>query len=104
MALPRMTTRRWMLGVAAVALACGVAGRVLRFRRLAEYHLARSSADVVSDMLTTHDGTPTFIVETGTGAPTTPARVEWHRRLLKKYERAARRPWLPVPPDPPEPE
>ena len=31
------------------------------------------------------------------------ARFEWHRRLGKKYRRAASRPWLPVWPDPPEP-
>jgi hypothetical protein len=31
-------------------------------------------------------------------------RVEWHRRLIVKYEWAARYPWLPVWPDPPEPE
>ena len=27
----------------------------------------------------------------------------WHARLVEKYERAARHPWLPVAPDPPEP-
>jgi hypothetical protein len=27
----------------------------------------------------------------------------WHEVLAKKYERAARYPWLPVEPDPPEP-
>jgi hypothetical protein len=32
------------------------------------------------------------------------ARLEWHRRLGEKYRRAASSPWLPVEPDPPEPE
>ncbi len=31
------------------------------------------------------------------------ATQEWHRALRDKYEDAARRPWLPVPPDPPGP-
>jgi hypothetical protein len=30
-------------------------------------------------------------------------RAEYFGRLARKYERAARYPWLPVPPDPPEP-
>lgn len=32
------------------------------------------------------------------------ARAAWHERLRLTYERAARYPWLPGPPDPPEPE
>ena len=35
--------------------------------------------------------------------PETP-RDEWHERMGRKYRRAADRPWLPVAPDPPEPE
>jgi len=31
------------------------------------------------------------------------AKQRWHRRLQYKYERAARHPWFPVPPDPPPP-
>jgi hypothetical protein len=42
------------------------------------------------------------------GDPQRVARGEqmaaFHRRLRIKYERAARYPWLPVDPDPPEPE
>jgi hypothetical protein len=30
--------------------------------------------------------------------------VEYHAAMRRKYERAARQPWLPVEPDPPEPE
>ena len=32
------------------------------------------------------------------------ARTRHHAAMTKKYERAARYPWLPVDPDPPEPE
>jgi hypothetical protein len=31
------------------------------------------------------------------------ARAAYHTALVQKYERAARYPWLPVEPDPPEP-
>ena|SRR5437870_4357658 len=31
-------------------------------------------------------------------------RIAYHESMKKKYERTARYPWLPVPPDPPEPE
>jgi hypothetical protein len=30
--------------------------------------------------------------------------VEWHDSMARKYEHAARYPWLPVEPDPPAPE
>ena len=33
-----------------------------------------------------------------------PRRVAYHAALRAKYERAAARPWLPVPPDPPPPD
>jgi hypothetical protein len=32
------------------------------------------------------------------------AIVLWHMRLAMKYQSAAERPWIPVPPDPPEPD
>jgi hypothetical protein len=35
---------------------------------------------------------------------TLPIYYSYHRDLAAKYERAARYPWLPVEPDPPEPE
>jgi hypothetical protein len=31
------------------------------------------------------------------------ARADWHAQLEAKYRAAARRPWLPLEPDPPEP-
>lgn len=33
-----------------------------------------------------------------------PGRIKWRTEMMRKYERAARYPWLPVTPDPPEPE
>ncbi len=37
-------------------------------------------------------------------APRYKQRAEFYSRLREKYDRAARYPWLPVAPDPPEPE
>jgi hypothetical protein len=30
--------------------------------------------------------------------------IDWHASMVRKYDHAARYPWLPVEPDPPEPE
>jgi hypothetical protein len=94
-----------MVAIAVLTLICSIAERRLRFQRLAEYHLARSSADIVCCVvLVTDDGKKTALVEGGTGVPTTLARAAWHKALHEKYERAARSPWLVVAPDPPRPE
>jgi hypothetical protein len=37
-------------------------------------------------------------------APLMPRRIAYHGAMADKYRRAARRFWLPVEPDPPEPE
>lgn len=106
MRLPRVrfTVRAMMVAMAVLPPVCWVAERALRFRRLAEYHSLRSSADIVSGALRTDGGKATYLVEGGTGAPTTPARVDWHRMLYEKYAKAARSPWLDVAPDPPRPD
>jgi hypothetical protein len=35
--------------------------------------------------------------------PIEPALVRYHSEMAEKYKRAARYPWMPVSPDPPEP-
>jgi hypothetical protein len=37
-------------------------------------------------------------------APHYPRKIDYYTRMRVKYERAARYPWLRIPPDPPEPE
>jgi hypothetical protein len=89
-----MTTRRWMIAVAVVAVVLGgivSPFRVYRTRQryqslainhaLAEkaWHLANESDPDVLKM------------------------IDYHARLKAKYERAAARPWLAVEPDPPVP-
>ncbi len=107
MRLPRVrcTLRSMMVAVAVLAAVCWVAERKLRFQRLTEYHFLRSQADIICCvMLVTDDGKKTSLIEAGTGTPTMSGRADWHRTLHKKYEKAARSPWLDVAPDPPMPE
>jgi hypothetical protein len=77
---PRFTVRRLMVAVAIVALPIGLWGRSMAFARIAREHAAREKdfADARAS--------------------------SYHWNLAVKYERAAMYPWLPVAPDPPEPQ
>jgi hypothetical protein len=86
-----MTTRRWMVAVAVVGIALGMIERHERFRWIAVHHrgevpqhLPRIKPSGMEDKRW--------------------RLFEWHESMARKYEHAARYPWLPVEPDPPEPE
>lgn len=87
----RSTVRRMMVAVAFVGLAFGayLACRVRaeRFQDSARWHRVRHVALVIGG----GDESPSL------------ARLEWHKAMAEKYDRAARYPWFPVAPDPPEP-
>jgi hypothetical protein len=93
MRIPSLTIRRLMVIVAlAAAILAGcavVTRRRARFERLASYHLSRT-------------GPAHWTSFSGTRYDT--AKGQWHHVLGVKYSDAARHPWLPVAPDPPEPE
>jgi hypothetical protein len=89
--LPRMTTRRWMMTVAIVAAGLGLYARSEYLEAIAIQHRSRT---------TWVSGAEGFSPEQMRRVQ---ASVAWHGMLADKYHRAARRPWLPVPPDPPEP-
>jgi hypothetical protein len=96
MRLPRMTTRRWMIAVAGFGLAMGGAAYAVRLaHRRAYYH----SLAVNLRMAEQSCRSPSYrdAVQDLTAA-------KHLGQLAEKYERAARYPWLPVEPDPPEPE
>jgi hypothetical protein len=129
MRLPRMTTRRWMVAVA--VLAVGIAGydEITRCIRSRDYYLFRASTHTIRAEL--HRGMPTdaerrLIMLKKNAAPFregSEGRAYWlkqvaswerrcdgHRRqadyhgaLAHKYAHAATRPWWTVAPDPPEP-
>jgi hypothetical protein len=99
MRLPRMTTRRWMLAVAVVAvLAAGFVWCKRRHDRFAE---------LASSYYRESESLPAFwsgSIEAFEGPQGLPYRRRGYLHLLSvKYEYAARHPWLPVELDPPLP-
>jgi hypothetical protein len=87
----RFTVRRLMVAVAVVGITLGALAacrsRSARFREIRDRHRAAMIVGFEAP---------------GEAAPA--ARLDWHRAIERKYEYAARHPWLPVAPDPPEPE
>jgi hypothetical protein len=134
MPLPRVrfTVRRLMIAVAIVALILGAEltrRRSVQFRLLARSYAAAAEFDglILGGGTTTfglHDGqirenrggsSIRILADEGTIEFTIDAalaydadrlrrRAEYHGLLRRKYDRAARHPWLPVEPVPPEPE
>jgi hypothetical protein len=108
MRLPRMTTRRWMIAVAVAALIMTrveVRRRQNEFQQLAEYHKkeralivagrGRTSGEI--EIWLRHDPLQRSWRHSSVW------KAAYHSAMREKYERAARYPWLPVEPDPPEP-
>ncbi len=93
---PRMTTRRWMIAVAIVAVVIGIYERRRRFLRLAAIHAEAIAGVDAGHVDIPRPGEPFIWVAS--------PRHRWHEALLAKYARAARYPWLPVEADTPEPD
>lgn len=122
MPFPRMTARRWMLAVAVVGVVLGLAQRRADFRRRARLHWVTAYSAVEENKPDLNGEWERFWFSESPNPPKprpyTPAeaevieawfatrqrRIAYHEAMSRKYDRAARRPWLPVPPDPPEPE
>ncbi len=112
MRLPRVTVRRLMILVAIAGLLLA-AGRAWNLRAdyllRASYHESRARIlEVIRDR-----GEPSYFRPADRSRPALDraeadrrhaASVAYHEALRRKYEAAARRPWLPVEPDPPGPE
>jgi hypothetical protein len=104
MRLPQMAERRWMTVVAIVAVVVGIRLLIQRSRSYAS--LASFHAEAEKECWQ--------ILEASESKQFDPAdRKDWtahargvlryHARMARNYRRAARYPWLPVEPDPPEP-
>jgi hypothetical protein len=121
MRLPEMTTRRWMVAAATVAVLLGASGilrRAKRYQQVAELHAAeerwyRGLPDRPEALAERLDATySTIRLElselqvSGTwdcAIPLIRKMTIYHAQLKKKYERAASHPWASVDPDPPPP-
>jgi hypothetical protein len=113
MRIPRMTTRRWMVAVAVIGL---LVGGGVRLKRRRDYFLslARSHAQKMPSftaegkaLRSRFGGTSGMsgeeIVLLSRDFDRMMNRADHHAALRRKYEHAARYPWLPVEPEPPEP-
>ncbi len=97
MRLPRTTTRRLMAMVAVVGVVLAVVVEGNRLWRQRKYR--RWMADHPAFLELAYGGErPVF-----PRPIPDPVKAAYHGGLRQKWERAASRPWLRVPPDPPEP-
>jgi hypothetical protein len=121
-----MTVRRWMIAVAVVGIALGVVSMVRRSRCMlarAVIHAReeREAIDVLSRPGVLRAAAVNMVNETHRWQPggmrfeetqeffgqmlaSWQRRADYHGAMRRKYERAARYPWLPVEQDPPWPE
>jgi hypothetical protein len=111
MRLPRFRLRTMMILVAVVGVIAGIGivgeRRRARFSELADQH--RLQVVNVLEGPTDYDGEfrgdPDVLnLEMRPVTGVVRLRDLWHMAMARKYRRATRYPWLPVEPDPPEPE
>ena len=123
MRLPRMTTRRWMIAVAVVGLLIGgcIGGVRLKrwhdhFLHRARYHALMEVANWKAEHAHHELGLQFYGLDPGSESVRA-VRAKgsrniaffsrmaiYHAAMDRKYEYAARHPWLQVEPDPPPPE
>ena len=107
MRLIRMTTRRWMVAVAIVAIGFGAFILVQRSRSYAA--LAALHADDENEcrrIVEAVEGIPLDAPiwrDWAANARRSRRLLQYHAALRRKYDLASRRPWLAVEPDPPQP-
>jgi hypothetical protein len=100
MRLPRMTTRRWMVAVAVIAVGCAVLASLIEMRRAFLIEMRRERFARIADRHLSVFLTPAQVRDPERCSA---ERLDWHSKMADKYMRAARYPWLPVEPDPPNP-
>ena len=100
MRYPRMTTRRWMVAVAIIALGCAVLASLIERRRAYLIERRRERFARIADRHISVFLTPAQVRDPERRSA---ERLDWHGKMADKYLHAARYPWLPVEPDPPKP-
>ncbi len=134
MRLSRMTTRRWMVAVAVVGSSIGgyklwrwrrdfldrawrheAVGETYRTiepekreqaggdKTILEMHFSSVQVDGSDDPFCTREFA-TGMARIADGQTNAAEEIAHQTAMAEKYRRAARQPWLPVEPDPPEPE
>jgi hypothetical protein len=91
-----------MVAVAVTALAMGIA--VIAWRRSLLQRLAAHHDTEARSIRPSVNGDFMPFGVTIQVSPEAAALADYHERLAEKYREAARHPWLPVEPDPPEPQ
>ena len=105
MRLPRMTTRRWMVAMAIVAVIVVVRIKIARMKLRRLDCQLRSIAHTIG--AARYDGTGVVSCRGPYELPSSvynPRRAAYHAAMSRKWADAAEHPWLPVEPDPPEPQ
>src|SRR5262245_15623754 len=101
---PRFTVPCLMLAVAVAGVILGMlAERRARFRGLADSHTYYAGIRRAASRKHTKMTRDNFAAESARTKKAL-AWSKWHEIQSAKYDRAARYPWLPIAPDPPEPE
>ena len=94
----RFTVRRMMAAIVVVAILLGAGLELVRRRerilRMSEAHVGFAGLEGTLDV--TDEGPAYFGLKTEKG--------RWHEFMRRKYDYYGHHPWLPVPPDPPEPD
>jgi hypothetical protein len=98
--MTRMTTRRWMLAVAAIASMLGVYQMRERSKEFEAESLEHANAAFLYDNSPLHRAA----LDSRLPPPPNPRKAAYHDAMRRKYVYAAAHPWFPVAPDPPEPE
>jgi len=102
MRMPRMTTRRWMILVAVVGASIQAIRWHLKWSRAYLWLAERRAASKSFRTLFVPGKGPVRINRNG--QLISPERDRWYAATSDTYYRAAHFPWLPVEPDPPQPE
>jgi hypothetical protein len=97
MKLPRVRFTIWsmMAAIVVFAVAAALAAQASRLKTIAKFHESRTGE--VVEVWACGPSSSSHRIEPS-------ARAVYHAKMRDKYLGAARRPWLPVTPDPPEPE
>jgi hypothetical protein len=102
MRTPRGGTPIWLMMVAVASLALMMGIGTMKVRAKGYQARAASHAARQAQRLTAANRLAAS--PSGGRADRLLLQAEHHNRMRQKYSEAARRPWTPIPPDPPEPQ